>query len=181
MRALSIDSKNKEVKEIDIEIQANTVYSFFNSISIDDFNIINKHIIYSDSNALENKQQPYFIAQQLILGDALVLGYENISDCEATIPLKDLESIVNYDIPKFYVEVLDLIADSEINIYSVFEIVHKTENLQLNTEWLLYTYNMADDKTKEYFISELKKVQKNKENVEEFIYKMSGLALNAMG
>ena len=180
MRALSVNGENQELKEIDIELQANTVYTFFNSIAIDEFNIINKHIIYSDSNALEQKKTPYFIAEQLVLGDSLILGHENMIDDEATIPLAKLESLINYDVSEFYKEVLNLIADSEINIYSAFEIRHKEENIQLNTEWLLHTFNMADDKTKEYFIDELKKVVGDKAKVEEHIYKMTGLALRAI-
>ena len=181
MRALSVNSQTKELKEIEIEMQANTVYTFFNSISIDDFAILDKHVIYADSNALEQKKTPYFIADQLVLGDALIVGQENFIDGAATIPEADLQTLINYDVSAFYIEVLHLLATSEINLYSTFEIVHKNENIQLNTEWLLHTFNMADDKTKEYFTGELKKVTDDKKKVEEFIYKMSGLALNAVG
>lgn len=180
MRAFSVDVDNQELKEIDIEIQANTVYSFFNSISIDDFSVINKHIIYSDANALENNKKPYFIAKQLIIGDALILGQINMADGEATIPKDDLESLIDYNISEFYLESLKLIAPSQISIYSTFDIEHKSEKVQLNTEWLLHAFNMADDKTKEYFIAELKKVVDSKEGVEQHIYKMTALALNAI-
>jgi len=180
MKAFSVDVEKQELKEIDIEIQANTVYSFFNSISIDDFSVINKHIIYSDANALEEKKTPYFIAEQLILGDALILGHDNMIDGEVIIPKDDLAKLINYDVSKFYLDTLDLIAPAQINIYSTFEIDHKGENVQLNTEWLLHAFNMADDKTKDYFLDELKKVSDSKEQVEQFIYKMTALALNAI-
>ena len=180
MRALSVSIDKKELKEIDIEIQANSVYSFFNSIAIDDFHGINEHVIYSDSNALENGKTPYFIAGQLIIGDALILGQTNMIDGEATIPKNDLEALINYDISEFYLQSLKLIAPFQINIYATFEIGHKDENIQLNTEWLLHAFNMADDKTKNYFLDEFKKVPDSKEQVEQFIYKMTALALNAI-
>lgn len=180
MKAFSVDVEKQELKEIDIEIQANTVYSFFNSIAIDDFHVINKHIIYSDANALENNKKPYFIAKQLIIGDALILGQTNMADGKATIPKDDLELLIDYNISEFYLKTLKLIAPAQINIYSTFEINHKGENIQLNTEWLLHAFNMADDKTKDYFLSELKKVSDSKEGVEQHIYKMTALALNAI-
>ncbi len=180
MRALSVNSQTKELKEIEIEMQANTVYTFFNSISIDDFALINKHVIYSNSDALAKKETPYFIADQLILGNALIVGQENHIDGEATIPKEDLESLINYDVSEFYKTTLHLLATSEINLYSTFELTHNDEKIALNTEWLLHTFNMADDKTKEYFIDELKKVAGNKAKVEEFIYKMAGLAIQAV-
>jgi len=180
MRALSIDVENKELKEINIEIQANSVYSFFSSISIDDFQIINKHIIYSDANALEQNKKPYFIGSQLVLGDSLILGYENMVDGEATIPSNELETLINYDVSEFYVDALNLLSKTEVNIYSMFELEHNGEKLELNCEWLLYTFNIADDKTKKYFLDELQKVISSKDNVEEFIEKISKLALNAI-
>jgi len=180
MRALSIDVENKELKEINIEIQANSVYSFFSSISIDDFQIINKHIIYSDANALEQNKKPYFIGSQLVLGDSLILGYENMVDGEATIPSNELETLINYDVSEFYVDALNLLSKTEVNIYSMFELEHNGEKLELNCEWLLYTFNIADDKTKKYFLDELQKVILSKDNVKEFIEKISKLALNAI-
>jgi len=180
MRALSIDVENKELKEINIEIQANSVYSFFSSISIDDFQIINKHIIYNDANALEQNKKPYFIGSQLVLGDSLILGYENMVDGEATIPSNELETLINYDVSEFYVDALNLLSKTEVNIYSMFELEHNGEKLELNCEWLLYTFNIADDKTKKYFLDELQKVISSTDNVEEFIEKISKLALNAI-
>ena len=74
MRALSVDATTKEIKEIDIEIQANSVYTFFNSISIDEFSILKEHMIYADANALsylqtsQNKNFPiHLIVFQLLI------------------------------------------------------------------------------------------------------------------
>ena len=179
MKAYSIDTKEQKLKEIDIEMQANTVYSFFNSILIDDLGTLNQHTIYTDSNALSLKKTPYFIGGQLVIGDALIVGKNEFEDCEVSIPQKDLELLISYDVSPFYTEVLDMLASSDLNLYSVFEIVHNNENIQLNIEWVLNIFNIADDRTREYFINELKKVADSKENIENLIYTMAGLALKA--
>lgn len=179
MRALSIDTNTKELKEIDIEIQANTVYTFFNSILIDELSTLNQHTIYSDANALSLNKKPYFIGEQLIIGDALIVGKNEFEDSEATIPTKDLELLINYEISEFYTDVLTLLSTTELNLYRTFELEHMGERIQLNIEWLLYVFNIADDKTKDYFINELKKVIDSKESVGDYIYKMSALAINA--
>ena len=181
MKALVIDGEKKELKEIDIEMQANTVYTFFNSILIDELGTLNQHMIYSDANALSLKKTPYFIGGQLIVGDALITGQNGMQDCDITISTKDLELLLNYDVSPFYLEVIDLLSSSDLNLYRTFELIHKDENIQLNLEWLLHIFNIADDKTKDYFINELKKVIDSKESVEEYVYKMSGLAINASG
>ena len=181
MRAITIDVNKQNLSEIDIEMQANTVYTFFNSILIDELGTLNQHMIYSDANALSLKKTPYFIGGQLVMGDVLITGQNEFEDTQVTIPTKDLELLLNYDVSPFYLEVLDLLASSEMNLYRTFELIHKDENIQLNLEWLLHIFNIADDKTKDYFIDELKKVIDSKESVEEYIYKMSALAINASG
>lgn len=179
MRALAVNGETKEIQEIDIQMQANTVYTFFNSIAIDEFGILNKHIIYSNADALSKNETPFFIADQLIIGSALIVGQDELVDTQATIPSNDLETLINYDVSEFYKDALALLSSSDISIYSAFELVHNDENIQLNTEWVLYTFNIADERTKEYFIDELKKVSNDKVKTEEFIYKMAGLALKA--
>ncbi|WP_324171507.1 hypothetical protein [Sulfurimonas sp.] len=179
MKAYSISPKNKEAKEIDIEIQANTVYSFFNSISIDDFSIIDKHTIYSDSDAISNEKEPFFLGEQLIIGDALVLGQKDSFDNEITIPKNELETLINYDVPSFYISALKLLKHSNINLYRVFEVTKEQEDIKLNSEWVLYVFNIADEKTKEYFLGELKKAIDAKVNITEHMQKMAILALNA--
>jgi len=179
MKAYSIDPQKKELKEIDIEIQANTVYSFFSSILIDESQNITKHVIYSDANALNESKKPFFLGGQIILGDALILGREEFTDKEASIPQNELELLINYEVNPFYTEVLSLISSSDINLYRTFEVAKKDEKVLLNTEWVLYTFNIADEKTQEYFISELTKAISNGVSIESYMQKMAGLALNA--
>lgn len=179
MKAYSIDPVNQEVKEIDIEMQANTVFSFFNSILIDELNTLDKHTIHSDAEAISNEAIPFFMGEQLVVGNALIIGKNGLEDVEASIPHDDLTSIVNYDVSSFYIDALKLLGNTDINLYRVFEIKREEELIQLNTEWVLYVFNMADDKTKEYFLTELKKAVDTKVDMLEHIQKMAILALQA--
>ena len=179
MKAISINPTTQEIKELDLDIKANTIYSFFNSILIDEMASLNQHMIYSDGNALSLNKKPYFIGEQIMVGDALIIGQNELEEVDATIPLKDLEVIVNYDVSQFYLDVLNLIAKTDINLYRPFEVIQNDENIQLNVEWVLYTFNIADDRTKEYFINELKKELEKDGNIETYMIKMAQLAINA--
>jgi hypothetical protein len=181
MRAISVNHKTQKIEELDLDIKANTIYSFFNSILIDEMASLNQHMIYSDANALSLNKRAYFIGEQIVVGDALILGQHELVEGDATIPIKDLEVLVNYDVSPFYLEVLDLISKTDINLYRTFEVKQKEEKIQLNTEWVLYTFNIADDRTKEYFIDELKKSLDSNEDVKDYMAKMAQLAVNAAG
>ncbi len=177
MNAYSINPQTKEVKELDIDIQANTVYTFFNSILADEILILDKHTIYSDVDALTNYKQAFFIADQLILGEALILGKNGFLDIEATIPLDDLTSLISYELSPFYDEVLKLLQKSDINLYKVFDVSDK----QLDSAWVLHVFSIADEKTQKYFINQLQIAMDAKEDIAAFMKKMAGLALQAMG
>ncbi len=181
MLALSINSSTKELEEIDIEMKANTVYSFFNSILIDEIQTLSNHLIFTDANALSESKSAFFLGEQLILGDALIIGQNGLEEVDATIPQDTLKELINYDIPKFYQDTLALLSKSDVNLYRNFEVTKGAEKLSLNLEWVLYTFNIADDRTKEYFLNELQKVLDTKESVEEYIKKMAQLAINAGG
>ncbi|WP_373002687.1 hypothetical protein [Sulfurimonas sp.] len=179
MKAYSIDSTTQEVKEIDIEMQANTVYSFFNSILTDELSTLDKHTIHSDADAISKNMEPFFIGEQLIVGNALIVGKDGLFDTDATIPKDDLESLVSYEVTPFYKKVLNLIKDTDINLYRIFEVTKEQEDIKLNTEWVLYVFNMADDRTKEYFLEELNKAVEAKKDITIHMQNMAILALNA--
>lgn len=181
MKALTIKPQENSIEEIEIEMQPNTVYTFFSSILIDELPTIDKHVVYTDANALSNNKKPFFLGAQLVVGDVLILGRNNFEDIDASIPMKDLKTLINYGIPQFYVDALALLAKTEINLYRTFEVSYKNEKVQLNVEWVLYTFNIADDATKEYFINELKKVIDEKGDVEAYILKMANIAIKAAG
>lgn len=179
MKALSINAQTKAVEEIEIDMQANTTYSFFNSILIDELAGLNKHRIYTDANALNNKKSAYFIGEQLVIGDALVVGKEEYTDLDVTITKEELTSLVKTELNEFYTQVLDHLTPTDINLYRTFQVDKDTQTLALNVEWVLYTFNIADDRTKEYFLNELQKSLKAGENPEAYMQKMAGLALKA--
>jgi len=181
MKAFAINATTKEVKELDIQMQANSIYTFFSSILIDELGTINKHVIYTDANALSENKSSFFIGEQLIIGDALILGKEDLNDVDAIISKDELSSLITKEVSAFYQEVLEILSITDVNLYRHFMVSHKGEELALNTEWVLYTFNMADDRTKEYFVSELQKALKVSQTPEDFMQKMAGLALNVAG
>ncbi len=176
MKAYSINPQSKEVKELDLDIQVNTVYTFFNSISADETLILDKHTIYSDSDAISKAKKAFFIGDQLIVGEALVLGKDGFLDIEATIPIADLKSLVNYEVPEFYEKALDILKTSEINLYKIFDVDDK----QLDSSWVLHVFSIADENTQAYFINQLQKAMDAKDDISAFMKKMAILALNAM-
>jgi len=179
LKALTINPQTEEVGEIDIEMKANTVYTFFNSILIDELQTLNQHIIYTDANALSSQQKPFFIGEQLILGNALIVGQNGMEETDAKIPLQELEALIDYAVNDFYTEAVALLSRSDVNLYRPFELQQNGEPIALNIEWVLYTFNMADERTKAYFLDELKKAVDTGADILEHLKKMGQLALNA--
>lgn len=179
MRAVSIDTINWDTQELDINLQANTIYTFFSSILVDEINTLQKHTVYTDANALSLSKPAFFLGEQLLVGDALIIGRNELEEVDATIPEHELKEIINTEIPQFYQDVLILLSQTDINLYRTFEVDARGEKLLLNTEWVLYTFNIADARTQEYFINELQKVIDTKEDVETYMQKMAQLAINA--
>ena len=180
MKCLRVDPIKKEVQSIDIQMQANTVYSFFNSILIDEMPSIKEHIIYADGNALSEGKTPYFIGEQLVLGDALIVGVdEMMAERDVTIPQADLEAIINYEVPTFYKDVLSMVQKSDLNLYRAFEVQKDGQPLMLNAEWVLYTFEIANEATRNYFKEQLQQTLKEGGDVADFFKKMAQLAVNA--
>jgi len=181
MRALSINPQNKEIKELDIEMKANTLYTFFSSILIDEIPTLKEHMVYTDANALSEGKVAYFLGESLLVGDALILGRYDFNDVDVKIKEDELASLIRYEINEFYKAALELLGKTDINLYRSFEVEKNGEKIALNAEWVLYTFNIADERTKEYFLNELKKALESKESVEAYIQKMAQLAMNAAG
>lgn len=178
MKVISFKINDQSIQEEDLEMQANTVYTFFSSILIDESTSLNNHIIYTDANALEEDKTPYFIGEQLLLGDALITGHTSHENKDISIPLEELKSLISYDLNSFYKDVLAILSKTDINLYRTFTVEKDNEKIHINAEWVLYTFNIADDRTKEYFINELKK-SLSTNSAQELIEKMAQLAMNA--
>jgi len=180
MECFSVDPQKKEIQAIDIQMQANSVYTFFSSILIDELPSIKEHVIYADANALSEKKTPYFIGEQLVLGNALIVGIdEMMAEKDVTIPQDALKAIINYEVPTFYKDVLELLSKTDVNLYRTFKVEHNSQNMDLNISWVLYFFNIADEKTKEYFITNLSQTIDEKKDVVEFMQKMAKAALRA--
>ena len=160
-------------------MQANTVYTFFSSILIDELSTIKDHIIYTDANALSEKKTPFFLSEQLIIGDALIAGQASYNESDVTIPMEQLKSLISYDVSQFYKDVFELISKTDINLYRPFDVKQDNSDIQLNVEWVLYVFNIADERTKEYFLNELKQSLDSDDNIDEFMKKMAQLAVNS--
>ncbi len=179
MKAYAIDPQTQTIEEIDIEMKANTTYSFFNSILIDDLSTINNHMIHTDANALSEGKKGFFIGEQLIMGSALIIGKNGMEEGDVSISKKELDDLVRFEISDFYNEAFTLLGQSDINMYKTFSVKQGKEDVNINAEWVLFAFDMADDRTKEYFINELKKTLDSKEDVPAFIHKLGQLAINA--
>jgi len=179
MKAFAIDPQTQTIEEIDIEMQANTTYTFFKSILIDDLTPINKHIVYTDANALSEGKKSFFIGEQLIMGVALIVGKSGVHESDVTISKEDLEKLTRFEMSSFYEEAFSLLGKSNINLYRPFDVKQGEQNIQISAEWVLFAFDMADERTKEYFLTELKKVIDNNEDVAAFVNKLGQLATNA--
>ncbi len=178
MRLLHINPQTRSIEEIELKIEANTFYTFFGSILIDELPIINSHTVYTDANALSEKKTPFFIGEQIVMGEALVLGRNGLEEVDATITKEQLASVISYEVSDFYEKALTLLSQTDENLYKVFRIPHNGEEMDLNITWVLYFFNIADERTKEYFLNELEKAIGDK-TVAPFMEKMATAALKA--
>lgn len=179
MKAISINIDTKDIKEIDIEIKPDTVYTFFNSILIDEIETLTAHTIHTDTNALAESKKAFFLGEQLLIGNALITGKSEEGNTNCSIPLAELEKLISYEVNEFYTNSLLLLSSTDINIYRPFFVQKMGEDIALSAEWVLYTFNIADERTQEYFLNELQKSISSTKEAEEFIQKMAQLALNA--
>jgi len=178
MKAYSINPQTKQVESIDIEIQANTVYTFFSSILIDEITSLNGHVIYTDANAPTEDKTPFFMGEQLIVGDALIVGRNGMEEVDAFISEDELNSLINYDISPFYEDTFKFLKGTDINLYRLFKLENE-EKIELNIEWVLHVFSIADTATQEYFLNELKNTLDKKEDIQKSIENLAKLAYNA--
>ncbi len=181
MHLLHIDPLKQTIEPIELKIEANTFYTFFSSLLIDELPTLANHTVYTDANALSNKKKPFFIADQVFVGEALILGRNDFEETDATIDIDELKTLVRYDVPKFYEDVFALLSQTDVNLYRAFHVLHNGEEMELNISWVLYFFNIADERTKEYFINELAKTIEADEDVMAFMQKMALAALRAAG
>ncbi len=180
MKTYSINPQTKMITtNDDFDGQVNSIYTFFNSILVDNSQALNEHIIYTDANALISTQTPYFIGEQLFLGTSLIIGQNGFEETDVKIGLEQLEALINYDVNMFYKKSLNALATEELNLYKVFEVTDNGKSLHVSYEWVIYTFNMADEKTQDYFLNTLDVTIMEEKSVQEHFQKMAQLAVNA--
>ena len=179
MTAYSINPQTQVVEPQDFDGQVNSIYTFFNSILVDNSQALNEHIIYTDANALISTHIPYFIGEQLFMGTSLILGQNGLEETDVKITQEQLQTLINYDVNMFYKKALNALATENINLYTIFEVIDNDAPLHISYEWVIYTFNMADKKTQEYFLNALNSVIIEKKSVQECFQKMAQLAVNA--
>ncbi len=181
MRFLHIDPHKHAIEEIELKLEANTFYTYFGSILIDELPTLGGHTIYTDANALSEGKPAYFIGEQIVVGDALVLGRNGFEEIDATLSPAELAKMVRYDVPEFYQDALTFLGKTDANLYRAFYVEHNGEKMELNISWVLYFFNIADERTKEYFLTHLSETIEKGEDVTAFMQKMAKAALNAAG
>ena len=178
MKTYLINPENKNFSEQDFDGQVNTLYTLFDSLLLEHAYGINQHIIYSDSNAYERGERPFFIGEQLFFGKVLVIGLEGFGEVDVKIGLKELKSLCSFKINAFYSSALRLLQESKVSFYAPFEGL-SSEDMLINCEWVLYTFNMADEATQRYFLDALFKAQEENSDLLEQMKTMASLALKA--
>lgn len=179
MNALLIDPQTKTISSHDFDGQVNTLYTLFDSLLLEHFYTLNGHIIYTDTNAFEQDEPALFIGEQLFFGKTLVIGLEGFGEVDAKIKPQELKSLISYKINAFYTSALGVLKAAKVNFYAPFEGFSEDKELEINCEWVLYTFNMADEATQEYFLTELFKVEPTAQAVLEYMKKMAKLAISA--
>ncbi len=179
MKTYLINPSTKNISEQDFDGQVNTLYTLFDSLLLEHFYTLNGHIIYTDTNAYERGETPFFLGEQLFFGRAMIIGLEGFGEVDAKIKKEEVKSLISYKLNAFYTSALNILIAQKINFYELFEGHKDEEELQINCEWVLYTFNMADEATQEYFLNELFKLEQTPETILKYMKKMAELALSA--
>ena len=179
MKTFIINPQTQEILTHDFDGQVNSIYTLFNSILVDNSQALNEHIIYTDSNALISTHIPYFIGEQLFLGNSLIIGQNGYEEVDVKIDLAQLQALINYDVNMFYKKALNALATENINLYTIFEVSDNGAPLHVSYEGVIYTFNMADEKTQSYFLNALDTTIAEEKSVQDHFQKMAQLAVNA--
>lgn len=177
MNIYMIKPHTKEILTTEFDGQITSIYTYFDSLLVDTSTILQDHIIYT--NAQHTNKNMFFIGEQLFIGDALILGLKGFEETDITIKQDELQSLISYDVNNFYKQALRPVLDFEININDTLSVKDNDETMQINFEWVIYTFNKADKKTQHYFLDEMKKACTDKENTNQYFQKMAQLAVNA--
>lgn len=179
MKAYVIDPETRSVSEQEYDGQSNSLYTLFGSLLVDSHDILHEHRVYNSADAYEKSEPGFFLGEKLLFGKALVTGSDGLEDTNATIRSDVLEQISIFDLPDFYKNVLSLLP-TEFSFDETYEIEQGDFDEPVSAEWVLYVYNMADQKTQIYFITELENAIAKGETVHGYLKKMGEMAIKSM-
>lgn len=179
MKAFIIDPVTQSVSEQEYDGQPNSLYTLFGSLLVDSHEILHEHRVYNSSEAYEKSEPGYFLGEKLLFGKALVIGSAGLQDTDATIQTEVLEQLSTFDLPDFYKNVLSLLP-MEFSFDETYEIEQGGFDEPMSAEWVLYAYNMADQKTQIYFITELENAIAKGETIHGYLKKMGEMAIKSM-
>jgi hypothetical protein len=180
MKTYIIDPDTKAITTHEFDGQLNSIYTLFNSILIDTSHELHQHVIYSDEYAIDHKRTPFFIADKLFLGRALVCGINGLEEEDVKISIGELEALIRYEINDFYTQCLAVLQQAKMNFNTHFTITHNNESADLSYEWVIYTFNMADERTQSYFLDKLHETLDQNGDIDAYFQNMAQRAVEAM-
>ncbi len=173
------DTRTVTIHEYDAQV--NSIYTLFSSILIDSSDSLKQHIIHTDGYATDNSETPFFIGEKLFLGRALVCGLNGHEEVDTTITQEELSQLINYEVNDFYLRSVSALSQAKISINQNFKVSldDEEDKVQLNYEWVIFTFNMADLRTQSYFLDKLDDVIAKNEDIGSYFQEMARLALQA--
>ena len=112
MKAILIDTKNKEIKEVEHDDTLKNIYKLVDCATFDVVNIDNTNGIYVDDEGLFAEDRRFFIYRgtnrdgshgriQSLAGNGLILGTDNEGEVIApTITLEEVQDAVDFHQPR---------------------------------------------------------------------------------
>lgn len=179
MKAFLIDPENATVTPTDYDGQPHSLYSLFGSLLVDSHDVLNRHSVYASSEGFEKGKRPFFLGEKLLFGMTVVTGKEGFEDVDALISEGELLQITQFGLPQFYEEVFERFP-ANFNFDEPLQLSAGETEETVPPEWVLYAFNMADKKTKQYFMHTLDDTLVKGDDLYVFLKKMGEIALKAM-
>lgn len=179
MKAFLIDPQTRSVTQQVYDGQPNSLYTLFNSLLVDQNDILHGHMVYSATEAYEKKEPGYFLGEKLMFGKALVTGYAGFEDLDADISAEELTQLITFELPEFYTKALALLP-AEFSFDEHYELQLDAQTESVRPEWVLYVFNMADSDTKNYFLTHLESAVVQGDDLHGYLKKMGMLAIKSM-
>jgi hypothetical protein len=180
MNAYIIDPDTKTITTHEFDGQLNSIYTLFNSILIDTSHELHQHVIYTDEYAIDQNKTPFFIAEKLFLGRALICGINGLEEEDVKISVDELHTLISYDINDFYTQCLQVLTQAKMNFNTHFTLTYENEKTDLSYEWVIYTFNMADERTQTYFLEKLNETLAQNGDIDAYFQNMAQRAIEAM-